>query len=87
MQNSILHLKKFSIFNQFSFHHHFWRTFTYLECDTCLAVLSTGKTMIKFQGRELGLLSFEPNREVKIFSKDAGSNPNLWGVVVSLQIY
>jgi hypothetical protein len=30
------------------------------------------------------MLSFASHRDVKIFSKGAGSNPQLWGVMVSM---
>jgi len=50
--------------------------------EKCNAPLSIGRTLIKYQAKDMGMLSFEPNREVKIFSKEAGSNPDLWGVVI-----
>jgi hypothetical protein len=47
-------------------------------------LLSEGRTLIKYHAKEAGMLSFDSNRHVKIFSKEAGSNPHLWGVMVSL---
>lgn len=42
-----------------------------------------GKTVLKYFASEDGMLSFANNKPVKIFSKGAGSNPDLWGVMVS----
>ena len=48
-----------------------------------LAVIGVGRTVIKYFAKDEGMLSFSNNKPVKIFSKGAGSNPNLWGVMVS----
>ena len=48
-----------------------------------LAVIGTGRTVIKYFAKDEGMLSFANNKPVKIFSKGAGSNPDLWGVMVS----
>ena len=50
-----------------------------------LAVLGLGRTVINYRALTKGMLSFPPNKELKIFSKGAGSNPDLWGVMVSSQ--
>jgi hypothetical protein len=41
-----------------------------------------GKTVLKYFAKDEGMLSFANNKPVKIFSKGAGTNPNLWGVMV-----
>ena len=46
-------------------------------------LVGVGKTVLKYFASEDGMLSFANNKPVKIFSKGAGSNPDLWGVVVS----
>ena len=48
-----------------------------------LAVIGVGRTVIKYFAKDDGMLSFSNNKPVKIFSKGAGSNPDLWGVMVS----
>ena len=40
------------------------------------------KAVLKYFAKDEGMLSFANNKPVKIFSKGAGSNPNLWGVMV-----
>ena len=47
-----------------------------------LAVIGTGKTVLKYFAKDEGMLSFANNKPVKIFSKGSGSNPDLWGVMV-----
>ena len=46
-------------------------------------MVGVGKTVLKYFASEDGMLSFANNKPVKIFSKGAGSNPDLWGVMVS----
>ena len=46
-------------------------------------LVGVGKTVLKYFASEDGMLSFANNKPVKIFSKGAGSNPDLWGVMVS----
>ena len=41
-----------------------------------------GKTVLKYFAKDDGMLSFANNKPVKIFSKGAGTNPDLWGVMV-----
>jgi len=48
----------------------------------CSVLLGVGKTVLKYFAKDEGMLSFANNKPVKIFSKGAGSNPNLWGVMV-----
>ena len=50
------------------------------------AVIGHGRTVLKYFAKDEGMLSFANNKPVKIFSKGAGSNPDLWGVMVSRQI-
>ena len=50
-------------------------------------LVGVGKTVLKYFASEDGMLSFANNKPVKIFSKGAGSNPDLWGVMVGLRIY
>ena len=47
-----------------------------------LVLLGVGKTVLKYFAKDEGMLSFANNKPVKIFSKGAGTNPNLWGVMV-----
>ena len=50
-----------------------------------LVVLGVGRTVISYHAKEAGgMLSFPAHQEVKIFSKGAGTNPDLWGVMVSI---
>ena len=49
------------------------------------AVIGHGRTVLKYFAKDEGMLSFANNKPVKIFSKGAGSNPDLWGVMVSRQ--
>ena len=53
-----------------------------LTTRTVLVLLGVGKTVLKYFAKDEGMLSFANNKPVKIFSKGAGSNPNLWGVMV-----
>merc|ERR1711976_1155823 len=48
----------------------------------CKTVIGTGRTVIKYFAKDEGMLSFSNNKPVKIFSKGAGSNPDLWGVMI-----
>ena len=43
-----------------------------------------GKTVLKYFAKDEGMLSFSNNKQVKIFSKGAGSRPELWGVMVRI---
>ena len=45
-------------------------------------MIGVGRTVIKYFAKDEGMLSFSNNKPVKIFSKGAGSNPDLWGVMV-----
>jgi len=47
-----------------------------------LVLLGVGKTVLKYFAKDDGMLSFANNKPVKIFSKGAGTNPDLWGVMV-----
>ena len=51
--------------------------------STSPVLVGVGKTVLKYFASEDGMLSFANNKPVKIFSKGAGSNPDLWGVMVS----
>ena len=48
-------------------------------------MIGHGRTVLKYFAKDEGMLSFANNKPVKIFSKGAGSNPDLWGVMVSRQ--
>merc|ERR1711892_210179 len=48
----------------------------------CSVLLGVGKTVLKYFAKDDGMLSFANNKPVKIFSKGAGSNQNLWGVMI-----
>eukprot|EP00092_Neocalanus_flemingeri_P025250 GFUD01027382.1.p1 GENE.GFUD01027382.1~~GFUD01027382.1.p1 ORF type:complete len:1768 (+),score=522.48 GFUD01027382.1:102-5405(+) len=48
----------------------------------CSVLLGVGKTVLKYFAKDNGMLSFANNKPVKIFSKGAGSNPDLWGVMI-----
>merc|ERR1712002_519547 len=48
----------------------------------CSVLLGVGKTVLKYFAKDEGMLSFANNKPVKIFSKGAGSNPDLWGVMI-----
>ena len=45
--------------------------------------MSSGRTVIKFHANQPDLLSFNMDQPVKIFSKGAGRDRELWGVEVS----
>ena len=45
--------------------------------------MSSGRTVIKFHANSPDLLSFNMDQPVKIFSKGAGRDRELWGVEVS----
>ena len=47
------------------------------------ALVGVGRTVVQYSAKEQGMLSFKTNKEVKIFSKGAGTKPELWGVMVS----
>lgn len=42
--------------------------------------------MIGYPSKDEYILSFPVNAEVTVYSKDAGTNKDLWGVEVSFQI-
>merc|ERR1712123_301885 len=48
----------------------------------CSVLLGVGKTVLKYFAKDDGMLSFANNKPVKIFSKGAGTNPDLWGVMI-----
>ena len=50
------------------------------------AVIGHGRTVLKYFAKDEGMLSFANNKPVKIFSKGAGSNPDLWGVMVRIEV-
>ena len=52
-----------------------------------IAVIGVGRTVLKYFAKDEGMLNFANNKPVKIFSKGAGSNPDLWGVMVRLFIW
>ena len=49
-------------------------------------MIGVGRTVLKYFAKDEGMLNFANNKPVKIFSKGAGSNPDLWGVMVRLLI-
>ena len=49
-------------------------------------MIGVGRTVIKYFAKDEGMLSFSNNKPVKIFSKGAGSNPDLWGVMVRQEL-
>merc|ERR1711892_8984 len=48
----------------------------------CSVLLGVGKTVLKYFAKDDGMLSFANNKPVKIFSKGAGTNSDLWGVMI-----
>merc|ERR1712223_1830777 len=48
----------------------------------CSVLVGVGRTVLKYFAKDEGMLNFANNKPVKIFSKGAGSNPNLWGVMI-----
>merc|ERR1711892_324562 len=48
----------------------------------CSVLLGVGKTVLKYFAKDDRTLSFANNKPVKIFSKGAGTNPDLWGVMI-----
>lgn len=45
--------------------------------------VSLAKTLLRYSSPEPEGLSFAPNQEVVIFSKEAGSETNLWGAEIN----
>lgn len=45
--------------------------------------ISLARTTIKYIPNELGLLSFNVNEKVTVYSKEAGKRKDLWGVEVN----
>jgi hypothetical protein len=45
--------------------------------------VSTGRTVLKYHANAPDLLSFNIDQPVKIFSKSAGNDHELWGVEVT----
>lgn len=68
------------IFNLFFF---FFCTQTYVFLIYILEIISEARTLLVYNAPYAGVLSFKPNEHVKIFSKSAGSNLNLWGVEIN----
>lgn len=46
-------------------------------------VISLAKTLLVYSSPEIGVLSFRPQQDVKIFSKSAGARADLWGVEIN----
>ncbi|KOC71079.1 Transport and Golgi organization protein 1 [Habropoda laboriosa] len=49
----------------------------------CSEPVSLAKTIIKYNAIEPGLLSFDYNVDVKVYSKEAGERKDLWGVEIN----
>ncbi|KAJ8968540.1 hypothetical protein NQ317_002622 [Molorchus minor] len=49
----------------------------------CSEPASLAKTLLRYSSPDSRILSFAPNQEVKVFSKEAGSMTNLWGVEIN----
>ncbi|KAL7296341.1 hypothetical protein TKK_0010355 [Trichogramma kaykai] len=49
----------------------------------CSVAVSYGKTTIPYPSKDPDVLSFPANVEVKVFSKEAGSRLDLWGVEIN----
>ncbi|XP_015434204.1 PREDICTED: LOW QUALITY PROTEIN: transport and Golgi organization protein 1 [Dufourea novaeangliae] len=48
----------------------------------CSELISLARTKINYSPNEEGLLGFKINTEVKVYSKEAGSRTDLWGVEI-----
>lgn len=44
--------------------------------------MSLAKTLLRYSSPDHRILSFAPNAEATIYSKEAGSDTNLWGAVI-----
>ncbi|XP_056640790.1 transport and Golgi organization protein 1 isoform X2 [Diorhabda sublineata] len=51
--------------------------------EDCTEPISLGKTLLRYNSPEHSILSFKVNEIVKIFSKEAGSRLDLWGVEIN----
>ncbi|KAH0539427.1 hypothetical protein KQX54_004731 [Cotesia glomerata] len=49
----------------------------------CSVPVSLAKTVMKYHSNDPQILSFEPNVDVTVFSKSAGSRDDLWGVEIA----
>ncbi|XP_054004129.1 LOW QUALITY PROTEIN: transport and Golgi organization protein 1 [Hylaeus anthracinus] len=49
----------------------------------CSVPVSLARTSLKYSPNEAGLLPFDINVEVKVYSKEAGSRTDLWGVEIN----
>ncbi|KAK0181694.1 hypothetical protein PV327_003959 [Microctonus hyperodae] len=49
----------------------------------CSDVIASAKTVSKYYSNDPHILSFNVNDDVEIFSKSAGSRPDLWGVQIA----
>ncbi|XP_031780411.1 transport and Golgi organization protein 1 isoform X4 [Nasonia vitripennis] len=50
--------------------------------ESCSVVVSMGRTILPYHSKDNDVLSFPPNIDVKIFSKEAGNRTDLWGIEV-----
>ncbi|XP_018562711.1 transport and Golgi organization protein 1 [Anoplophora glabripennis] len=48
----------------------------------CNEPVSLAKTLLRYSSPDPRILSFAPNTEITIYSKEAGSETNLWGAVI-----
>ncbi|KRT82015.1 hypothetical protein AMK59_5803, partial [Oryctes borbonicus] len=51
--------------------------------ENCTKPISHAKTILKYTSGDHGVLSFDQNVEVIVYSKSAGSNADLWGVEIN----
>lgn len=51
--------------------------------EDCTELISLAKTLLRYSAPEHSILSFKINENVKIFSKEAGSRLDLWGVEIN----
>ncbi|CAG9834768.1 unnamed protein product [Diabrotica balteata] len=51
--------------------------------EDCSEPISLAKTLLGYNRPEKYMLSFRPNTNIKVFSKEAGSRPDLWGVEIN----
>ncbi|XP_018006888.1 transport and Golgi organization protein 1 isoform X5 [Hyalella azteca] len=49
----------------------------------CQKLISKAHTIMKYPSGTTGVLSFPNNAEVNVYSKEAGSNPDWWGVEIN----
>uniref|UniRef100_A0A6P7FA13 Transport and Golgi organization protein 1-like n=1 Tax=Diabrotica virgifera virgifera TaxID=50390 RepID=A0A6P7FA13_DIAVI len=51
--------------------------------EDCSEPISLAKTLLAYNRAEQYMLSFRPNTNIKVFSKEAGSRTDLWGVEIN----